>query len=337
MKFKLYLLFCMLSGVYGCTTSDTPQADVSAVKLEISIGRMEKDLFGIKRGGLLHEIPRLRKTYSGFFDLFTEGILKIPKSNDTLLAMNLEDFLFNPEIREVNQECEKTFQDISSIESEIREGFRHYKYYFPSKSIPKPVTFISGFNYSIVCSDSVLGVSLDMYLGNDCKFYPRLGYPKYKTMKMSKEYVAADALKGWAQTEFEPKEPLKDFLANMIFNGKMMYFLDAVFPDMNDSLKIGYTEAQMKFCKKNEGKIWSVFVEKNLLFSSQSNEYMKFISEGPTSNGFPRESPGAIGIWTGWQMVRKYMKENKQVTLKQLMEEKDAQTILNLSHYKPGV
>jgi hypothetical protein len=40
-------------------------------------------------------------------------------------------------------------------------------------------------------------------------------------------------------------------------------------------------------------------------------------------------------VWVGWQIVRKYMQENKDVTLQQLMAQKDAQYILNGSKYKP--
>jgi hypothetical protein len=42
------------------------------------------------------------------------------------------------------------------------------------------------------------------------------------------------------------------FSINIISQGKLMYFVDAMLPDMHDSLKIGYTAAQLKWCQNNE-------------------------------------------------------------------------------------
>ena len=121
----------------------------------------------------------------------------------------------------------------------------------------------------------------------------------------------------------------------LIFNGKILYFLDAMFPNDEDSLKIGFSKSQLDFCRRNESKTWSFFIENKLLFNSNSNDYDKYISDGPTTNGFPRESPAMMGVWVGWQIVKKFMSENKNVSLNQLMNENDYQKILNLSKYKP--
>ena len=51
--------------------------------------------------------------------------------------------------------------------------------------------------------------------------------------------------------------------------------------------------------------------------------------------GENRDSAPKLGVWMGWQIVRKYMKEHPDVTLQQLMADNDAQKILNQSKYKP--
>ena len=52
-------------------------------------------------------------------------------------------------------------------------------------------------------------------------------------------------------------------------------------------------------------------------------------------NAFSKESPARVGAWVGWQIVKKYMANNKNVTLPQLLDDYDAQNILSLSGYKP--
>src|SRR5258706_63077 len=79
----------------------------------------------------------------------------------------------------------------------------------------------------------------------------------------------------------------------------------------------------------------ALFVEKQLLFSSNSELFSKYLSEGPTTNGFPAESPGNIGTFVGWQIIKAYMKENPEISPARLMKETDATIILKDSKYKP--
>jgi hypothetical protein len=40
-------------------------------------------------------------------------------------------------------------------------------------------------------------------------------------------------------------------------------------------------------------------------------------------------------MWVGWQIIKSYMKNNKDATLEKLMAEPDAQRILSKSKYRP--
>ena len=62
---------------------------------------------------------------------------------------------------------------------------------------------------------------------------------------------------------------------------------------------------------------------------------MKFINDGNSTNGFPKEAPAKLGCFIGWQIVQSYMDANKSTTLEQLLKNNDAQKILSESKYKP--
>ena len=336
MRNKNILIIIFILSALSCKNSSVKNVDVSGIKMEtLHINRFEKDLFAIRTNDLLKQIPVLRKKYHPFFELFCNNIVRIPAPNDSLLSINLKEFVKDVQIREVEQDCISQYASLSALEDELTAAFQHYKYYFPNKPIPRILSFISGFNYAIISAESTLAIGLDMYLGEQYKMYASIGFPKYKIRKMRKEYLATDCMKGWLESEYELNPSKKDFLSQIIYNGKILYSLDALLPDAQDSLKIGYTAEQLQFCKNNETNLWAFFIEKNLLFSTKQSEYWKYISEGPSTNGLPKETPAMIGNWVGWQIVRKYMSENASVTLKQLMEENDAQKILAKSKYKP--
>jgi hypothetical protein len=85
----------------------------------------------------------------------------------------------------------------------------------------------------------------------------------------------------------------------------------------------------------NEGKIWAHFIQKSLLFETSHFKVNKYTGERPNVPEISARCPGRIATWIGWQIVKKYMAENPQVTLPQLMAQNDAQKIFTLSKYKP--
>jgi hypothetical protein len=113
--------------------------------------------------------------------------------------------------------------------------------------------------------------------------------------------------------------------------------MDAVMPETSDTLKIGYTQNQLVWCDENEAGIWAYFLENDLLFESDYLKIQKYLAEAPFTPGIGEKSESApkLGIWTGWQIVKKYMDKNPEVSLQQLMLESDSQKILSLSKYKP--
>ena len=59
------------------------------------------------------------------------------------------------------------------------------------------------------------------------------------------------------------------------------------------------------------------------------------MGESPFIQGFPEGSPGRIGHWIGWQIVKAYMNKNPTITVLQLMNNNNAQELLNKSKFKP--
>ncbi len=328
---KRFAIIYTLVLITSC--NQNPQhIDVSGIPIDVKAERFDEDLFSNKG----ENISALKNKYKSFFDLFCFKITEMGTPDTMLLKDRLRDFSTDADMKEIYDASEKNFQDFTSINLQLTDAFRHLKYYFPNKIIPPVFTFISGFNYAVVAADSALGIGLDMYLGSDTKYYPGLQFPHYKIAKMRKEYLVADCMRGWIQSEWVEDELQSDLLSRMIYSGKILYCLNAMMPDAADSIKTGYTTSQLKWCHANEKNTWSFFIDQKLLFSNDQNQVAKFINDGPTTNGFPKESPGAVGQWLGWKIVQSYMKNNAAVTLDQLMNNNDNKKILHDSKYKPG-
>ena len=121
----------------------------------------------------------------------------------------------------------------------------------------------------------------------------------------------------------------------MIFRGKQLFLLSQLLPDEPAWELIGYSKEQWDWCKTYEKAIWNRIMEKRDLFKTESSVLSSYINDGPFTSEVTQDSPGRLGQWVGWRIVDSYMRNNKKVTLQELMNENDAQKILEQSYYKP--
>jgi len=333
-KFYLSTLVFLFLGVHSCYNNPL-DIDVSAVELNLEVKSFEKDLF-LKAGNLSNdEIEKLAINYQPFFDDFTNEIINIGDTRRGGFNFLINAFRTDPEIRDVYADVQKQFSDFSPYQKELTDAFKHYKHYFPKEEMPTIITYISGFNYAIATGKNYLGIGLDMFLGKDYKPYIQLQLPEYKREIMTKDYLVSSVLLGWISTEYEMQETQPNLLSEMIHQGKIIYLLDALIPKEKASKKVSYTEEQYNWCKQNTKQIWFYLMDNKLLFTKETSQIIKFMGEAPFTQGFPEGSPGRIGHWMGWEIIKAYMETNPEVSLTQLMQETDAQLILNKSNYKP--
>lgn len=334
MKYIRFIKLIIIVLFFSACESNKLDIDVSHVDLEVKVHRFDRELFETNPDSIFRGRLKFEEEYGDFFQRYIENVIGIGQIDDPGIADSLRKFINDPYITELYNDVKKAYPDLSWLNEGLTDAFKHYKFYFPEKIIPKPVAFISGLNYAMVTTDSVLGIGLTMYLGRHYKNYAMMGFPEYKTANMNAANILPDAVKGWVSTEIDFEPSGKDLLAQIVHQGKMMYILDAILPKVEDSLKIGYTSQQMEWCKNNEANIWAHFIDKELLFSTDFKEVVKYMNEGPFTPGFPRESPSKTGTWMGWQIVRAYMDRQENIDLNKLIGT-DARVILKESKYKP--
>jgi hypothetical protein len=333
--FQIFGLFILI-GFTSCINRGTvADPDLSNIHIQQKFLRFDEDLFNSDFERLSDSIPFFQKKYGEFFDLFSIKIIKIGNTSNPAYSDLLKGFVTDYNMHQVYTAIDKEYKNTDTLKLKINNIFRHYKYYFPKMPIPTIITFVSGFNQSIVTTDTILAIGLDKYLGTNCPFYEHLGTPKYARVFMNKSQIPLDCAKAWAITQFPLSDSGSNLLANIIYQGKVSYFAQMLMPVAEDSSIIGMTGNQIQWCKENEGHMWTFLVENKLLFQSDFMMINKFIGEGPFTKDFGRTSPARAVVWIGWHIVSDYMRNNKNITLNALMHENDFQKILRLSKYKP--
>ena len=337
---QIYLFFFICFTALSCNQKKS-SPDISNIKVNTSIERFDQELNRIKPDSFPEQLSTLRKKYTWFYDDYMERIIVAGSAKDNGYFENLRTVLQNQDYLELSATVDKTFPSLEKHENELNQAFRYIRYYYPTKKFPRFISFISGFAIQTPLGNDYIGIGLDMFLGkNGDRFYPaiRQSVPQYISRRFKPEYIVPRIVETFIREDMFPEND-KDhsLLSKMIYNGKILYFMDEVLPETNDTLKIGYTKEQLQWCKDYQSDTWAYILQNELLFETDYMKIQKYLSEAPFTPGIGENSDSApkLGIWTGWQIVRDYMKRNPEVTLQQLMLETDSQKILADSKYKP--
>ncbi|MGC4130186.1 MAG: gliding motility protein GldB [Bergeyella sp.] len=230
--------------------------------------------------------------------------------------------------------------DQTKLKKELTSLFSHIAFYFPEFKAPKVYLYSSalqGISEPIIYhpQNNFLFIDITGFMGEKDANYK--GVETYFTLSMNPSNIVPKVSQILAE-QFVPYDAgHQKFIDLIVYQGKLMTLQDAFLPELPDYLKINYTKEQYDWAVSNEVNIWDYFVENDLIFSDDERLTDRFIAPGPFSKFYTEidnESSPQVGIFTGWQICRKFYKEKPETPLADFLK-MDAQTIFNQAVYKP--
>jgi gliding motility-associated lipoprotein GldB len=308
----IFLLF------YSCKTEDKLAVDVSKISVAVDIKRFEQIFYN----ATVADLPKIKNEFRAIFPHDTDSVWLNKMKNKE------ERALFNAVI--------KAFPDLKNEKLQLVNLFKHIKYYYPNFATPEIITVISNvpLEQKVILDNKILYISLDVFLGKDHEFYEY--YPDYIKQNLSKEQLIIEVAKVFAK-EIQLNSTNRTFVSKMIQKGKMLYVIDAFLPTINDAKKISYTNKQLNWNSQNEEMIWRYFIEKKLLFSTDTKLDARFLDDAPFSKFYldmDSKTPGRVGEWLGWQIVKSFMDYNK-ISLTEMLQI-DNERLFKRSKYNPS-
>jgi hypothetical protein len=350
--YKKYFLFISITFftlfVFAGCNNNKKIPDVSHIKIELSTQRFEQDFFSMDTTHLDNAIQTLFEKYPNFAIDYLYNLLAInPQPDSVINAVKL----FTNAYSNVYADSKNIFKDFSAAEKDIKQGFQFVKYYFPQYQLPTQlITYIGPWDAFIMLSDNsggsgavrinenIMAVGLQLNMGKDYAMYKEPAmqqfYPTFISRRFDKAYIPINVLNVIIDDIFHQSYQGKPLIEQMIEAGKKLYVLDAFLPYAADSLKIGYTQNQLDACYKSEASIWSFFITNDLIYQTEPSIVMEYMNDGPKTTAFGETSPGFIGKFVGWQIVKKWMQKNDKKTLQDLINT-PAKQIFEQAKYKP--
>jgi len=333
---KIFFIGVIVSLFFSCGTKK-PAPDVSNIHVALQLQRFDKDLFSIDTNNVPEALNDLQKQYGSFLNDYLYNIMILPPQPDSV-AEKIKKFMHDYSF--VYSTAQNQFKDFDSEFKAISKGLQYAKYYFPGYKTPASIiTFIGPVEgYGNVLTERGLAVGLQLYLGKDFPVYHSEFisevYPEYQQRRFEPAYVPVNCMKNVISDIYPEKNSSDPLIYQMIDAGKRLYLLDHFLPQTADSLKTGYTQAQLEGCYDNEADIWNYFVQNNLLFITDPIQTRDYMVDGPHTEAFGESSPGFLGQFIGWQIVKKWMGEHDKTTLPQLINTPEKQ-IYEEAKYKP--
>lgn len=329
MKKTAFLFFSLIIIFSSCDRNDKVVEEAENLQIDLKINRLEKQLFSFKsKEDARNFLQDNRK--------FVEHYLELPYPvADSQFVNIFYRFYTDPELKRFYDDANTEFGDFKTLEKDLEGMYKYLKFYYPSATVPEINTAFTGFKFDkdLVVTDSLVVISYDYFLGEGSKYSPPLY--DYFLARYQKPYIVPMVALAVSSMYNNTSATDNSMLASMIYFGKAHYFVERLLPRLPDSLNIMYSGAELSDIEQNTNIIWEHFITNKLLFENERFKIEKYCGERPKVLEIGEKCPGRIGRWLGWQIVRKYMEENPDVTLQELMADTDAQKIFKMSKYKP--
>ncbi len=147
----IFILLTIL--ILSCNKKNNLKIDVSNIDVKLEIARFEQEFYKANA----ETLPKLKQKYPLLF----------PTEHDSVWLNKIND----KDEQELFLETQKLFSNFSSEETQIKNLFKHIKYYQKGFKIPKIITILTNMDSRIVYADSLLFISLDNFLGKNHRFY----------------------------------------------------------------------------------------------------------------------------------------------------------------------
>lgn len=310
------LLFALI--FTQCGQQQKTSIDISKIHIDTEFIDFHHQFFNTDSS----ELPLLKNKYPYLFPTNISDSITLSK-------------IKNSDEKKLYSMADSVFGDFQPELNKLTNLYKHIKYYNPKFRAPKTVTLITGldYNYKTIYADSLVFISLDMYLGNDSEVYS--SFPSYISHNYTKNHMIVDVAKSIVGVKYNSNIG-RSFLESMIYFGKQYYILEKILPQYSKQEIIGFQPLKYNWAVQNEAQIWSYFISEKLLYSTDKKLSNRFINAAPFSKFYLEtddESPGRIGTWIGWKIVQSYM--NNNTTSLEEMILLDAEVIFKNSKYKP--
>lgn len=303
----------------------SPSAETTPV--DINIERLERTFMNLSDSA---EVHRFLQTHEDITRAFFRAY-----PDDPAFIAYLTELTKHPDTRKLHEQTQAYFGDLADIEASLEQAFGRIKSYYPNFRPPRVVTLFSGLQNDVYVSDSLMVIALEAFVGPTALYRPQ--QPAYILRRYEKESLVPTLIRLLADS-YAKSDPSDGTLLNdMIYFGKTFEFTQTMLPEVPPHRIIDFADTTYQQTWYAQDLVWAHFVDNQLFYERNSRVKEKYLGERPVVPEIGPACPGRIGQWIGWRIVNAYRTENPKVTFVEMMENRQANQILQKSAYRGQV
>ncbi|MEG1685782.1 MAG: hypothetical protein RR319_07560 [Bacteroides sp.] len=194
--FVFFVLCCLLS---SCRLGMGNQEKED--EIDIAVVRYDKLINEYVEFNSFSALQKMNTEYAAQTKLLVENVLGLGQVNDNNINGELKSFFSDTTLHVLMEDALAKYKDMSDIEKQLTQGFKGLKRELPSIKTPVIYTQFSALNESVIVEDSIIGISLDKYMGRDYPLYKRYFYD-YQCKSMNECRIVPDCFTYYLLSEY---------------------------------------------------------------------------------------------------------------------------------------
>lgn len=263
-----------------------------------------------------------------------EDVLKIGPVDKEGIEDSLRTFYTDPTLTQLRMDVARRFEDMSIYEADINAAFTRLQSECPTFVVPKVYTQNSAFNQSIVVGDSLIGVSLDKYLGADYPAYRKYFYENQRAT-MESTRIVQDCLFFYLNQQYpfldnRRKHTLGEW---MVQQGRIGWVVSQL--TCKKPIDVAACQpATKRWYTMHEQDVWTSLVNPTLWNSTDSVTLHSIMMTNDAQPYFKDPHSRGVGLWISMRMIESYMEHHPHVSIDSLLHLKDCTQLLQECKYR---
>lgn len=271
---------------------------------------------------------RLNTDFPRETQALVESVLRLGPIDAEGIEDSLCAYYERPEMSRLRADVAKRFETLREVERPLGQAFARLQKDIPGFTTPRVYAQISCLHESLVVGDSLIGISLDKYLGADYPAYRHCFYANQR-VTMEPDRIAQDCLIFYlnllSRKQMPPRRSMT-LLECMVHQGKLNWIAAHALrkPLISVAAVMPATKA---WYQAHEHQVWQTLQQRHLLSSTDSALIHSVIYSSDAHPYFADTHSRGVGLWVGIRLVDRYMERHPEVTVAALLSETDYQKV----------
>lgn len=219
--------------------------------------------------------------------------------------------MFTPDVHKQFPNLNEEEATLSAIKQNLRNELPDIKLY-------NIFSIVSPYNQSIFIADTTMLLALNHYLGPEHDAYSN--FYDYQKLTKDSKFIIYDITEALIATSYPYIRNSEETILNkMLYEGALIEAKMRLIPNASLALALGYSNEQLEWLEENNQQAWDTFISQGLLYSKSLMDFERIFNPSPSTSIIHTESPGRIGRFFGYKIIKSYIQNNKFCNLKQLL------------------